>query len=239
MHFYNKDNILVHEREKMHTKTRLIIEVSAALLFAFLVIIGFVRFMPAVFVSGVAVPWKILYELSPYILLMGMAVLLCKISGRPVASGLGFSWAQGKRQLLAALIMFLITISLVLLPLLFGAQKTDVLGAKIRTPLLAYYMIKALLAVGLGEELLFRGYFYERLREITGSELWAAVLSAILFGLWHYQNGQDILQVLVTAGLGFFYGLARLKIRGCSTLATGLAHGLHDAAIIALGFILL
>ena len=230
----------VNEREKMRTKTRLIIEFSAALLFAFLVIIGFVQFMPAVFVPGVAVPWKILYELSPYILLMGMAVLLCKISGRPVASGLGFSWAQGKRQLLAALIMFLITISLVLLPLLFGAQKTDVLGAKIRTPLLlAYYMIKALLVVGLGEELLFRGYFYERLREITGSPIWAVALSAILFGLWHYPNGQDILQVIVTAGLGFFYGLARLKIRGCSTLATGLAHGLHDAAIIALGFILL
>lgn len=224
----------------MQTKNKLIIETAAALLLTFLITIGFVLLIPIMLVPSVSIPWRMLFELSPYLLLMGMAVLLCKIGGRPVASGLGVSWKQLKKQLAAALLMFLVTIFFVLLPLLLGAEKADVLGAKIRTPLLlVYYMAKALFIVGLGEELLFRGYFYERLREITGSGIWGAVLSSVLFGLWHYPIGQDFLQVLITALLGLFYGFARLKIRGCSTLATGLAHGLHDAALLALGFVLL
>lgn len=224
----------------MKTKTGLIVETAAALLLASLIVIGFVLLTPVVFIPSVPIPWRILFELSPYLLLMGVAVLLCKIGGRPIAIGLGFSWKPCGKQLATALILFLFTISLILLPLLFGAKPADVLGTKIRTPLLlAYYMIKALLVVGLGEELLWRGYFYGRLREITGSPTWAIVISSIFFGLWHYPIGQDFLQVIVTALLGLLYGLARLKVRGCSTLSTGLAHGLHNAAILALGYLLL
>lgn len=224
----------------MQTKARLIIETAAAMLLTFFITIAFVLLSPKVFVSSTPVIWRLLFELSPYLLLLGMAALLCKIGGRPIASGLGFSWTQIKKQLAVAIVMFLVTISLVLLPLLFGAEKADVLGTKVRTPLLlGYYMSKALLVVGLGEELLFRGYFYSRFVELTGSGLWGVVLSAIFFGLWHYPNGQDFLKVIVTGLLGFFYGFVRLKVRGCSTLATGLAHGLHDAALLALGFTLL
>ncbi|HWR22462.1 MAG TPA: type II CAAX endopeptidase family protein [Feifaniaceae bacterium] len=222
------------------TKPGPITETAAAMALTFLVTIGFVLLVPAALAPSVPVPLKILFELSPYLLLLGMAVLFCKIGGKPAAEGLGFSWAQLKRQLAAAFVLFLVTISLVLLPLLFGAAPGDVLGAKMRTPLLlCYSVIKAMLVVGLGEELLFRGYFYGRLLEITGSPAWALVISSVFFGLWHYPIGRNFLQVLVTAFLGFLYGLARLKIRGCSTLATGLAHGLHDAALLALGYILL
>ncbi len=224
----------------MKAKTGLIVETAVALLLSFLIAIGFVLLTPVVFVPSVSVPWKILFELLPYLLLMGMALLLCKTGGRLSASGLEFSWKPFGKQLATALILFLITISLVLLPLLFGAKPSDVLGTKIRTPLLLiYYMIKALLVVGLGEELLWRGYFYGRLREITGSPIWAVIISSVFFGLWHYPIGQNFLQVIVTALLGFLYGVARLKVRGCSTLSTGLAHGLHDAVLLALGHLLL
>jgi len=92
--------------------------------------------------------------------------------------------------------------------------------------------------VGVGEELIWRGYFYERIKEITNSGTWAVVISSILFGLWHYPNGQNIMQVLMVSGLGLIYGFARMKVKDCSTLATGIAHGLHDAVIIILSYIL-
>ena len=87
--------------------------------------------------------------------------------------------------------------------------------------------------------MVWRGYFYERINRIANSGTWVVVTSSILFGLWHYPNGQNIMQVLMVTALGLMYGFARLKVKDCSTLATGIAHGMHDAAIIILSYILL
>jgi membrane protease YdiL (CAAX protease family) len=42
-----------------------------------------------------------------------------------------------------------------------------------------------LLSVSLCEEIMFRGYFIERVEELTGSTLIAALASCLLFGLAH------------------------------------------------------
>lgn len=96
-----------------------------------------------------------------------------------------------------------------------------------------------MLFVGMGEEMLFRGYFMERFRTLTDSWIWAVVMSALMFGIWHFPNGQDFLQVILTALIGAIYGLAMLKIKNCSTLSLGIAHGLHDVYILILSCILL
>ena len=62
----------------------------------------------------------------------------------------------------------------------------------------------------------------------------AVVVSSVLFGLWHYPGGQDVLQVIMTAAIGAIYATARLRVRHCSTLATGTAHGLHDLTLLTL-----
>ncbi|WP_051115591.1 CPBP family intramembrane glutamic endopeptidase [Clostridium pasteurianum] len=105
--------------------------------------------------------------------------------------------------------------------------------------IIIYYIVFDMLFVGMGEEMLFRGYFMERFRTLTDSWIWAVVMSALMFGIWHFPNGQDFLQVILTALIGAIYGLAMLKIKNCSTLSLGIAHGLHDVYILILSCILL
>ena len=224
----------------MNTKVRQVAEASFMLVMVFLIIILYVMFLPYMASSGAAISLKILFELSPYILMAGLVVTVCKFKKQPVSIGLGFKVSHIMKQLMIAGIIFAITISFILIPLLCGADKNEILSFKARNPvILIYYVIKSIFVIGFGEELIWRGYFYERINEITNSGLWAVVVSSILFGLWHYPNGQNIMQVLVTCCLGLLYGFARLKVKDCSTLATGVAHGLHDAVIVILSYILL
>jgi len=196
--------------------------------------------MPYIYSSDVPAALIILFELLPYILMVGLVAMVCKLRKRPIAIGLGFKKEHIAKQLLIAIIIFAITISFIVIPLLCGANKSDLLSFKARNPIIMiYYVIKSLIFVGVGEELVWRGYFYERINRIANSGTWAVVTSSILFGLWHYPNGQNIMQVLMVTALGLIYGFARLKVKDCSTLATGIAHGMHDAAIIILSYILL
>jgi uncharacterized protein len=224
----------------MNIRVKQILETGCMLLAILLIVILFVIFSPYIFSSGVAIPIKILFELSPYILMVGLVTIACMLKKRPISIGLGFKKSHITKQLFIAIIIFAITISFIVIPLLFGANKSDVLSIKVRNPIiLIYNVIKAIIFVGVGEELIWRGYFYERIKEITSSGTLAVVTSSILFGLWHFPNGQNIMQVLMVSGLGLLYGFARLKVKDCSTLATGVAHGLHDAVILILSYILL
>lgn len=223
----------------MSARSRLVLETLVALAGVFSITVAYAAVHPVVASTGV-VPLVIAYELLFYVLLVAFVVALGKLRKRPAAEALGFEWRPFRRQLLIGAAIFAITISFIVVPLLFGADRTELLSFKARNLwVLLYYAVRALFFVGFGEELVWRGYFLDRAREITGSGIWAVVLSSLLFGLWHYPIGQNVLQVLATAGLGMLYGFARLKVRGCSTLATGLAHGLHDAAIVVLSYFLL
>lgn len=224
----------------MSIKTKQILELVGVLIATFAIIIVFVMLMPYVASLNVAIPIIILFELSPYMLMVGLVIMVCKMNKRSVLVCLGLKKNHITKQLLIAVVIFAITISFIIIPLLCGVNKGEVLSFKARSPLiLIYYILKSIIFIGLGEELVWRGYFYERLKEITGIGIWAVVISSVLFGLFHYPNGQNILQVIMTSGIGFFYGFARLKIKDCSTLATGIAHGLHDAVILILSYILL
>jgi membrane protease YdiL (CAAX protease family) len=206
----------------------------------FLIIILFVIISPYILSSDAAIPLKMLFELSPYIIMVGLVTVVCMLKKRPISIGLGFKKSHILKQLFIAVIIFAITISFIVIPLMFGANKSDVLSFKARSPfILIYYVIKAFIFVGIGEELIWRGYFYERIKEITNSGALTVVISSVLFGLWHYPNGQNIIQVLMVSGLGLIYGFARLKVKDCSTLATGVAHGLHDSIILILSYIML
>src|SRR5262249_10278335 len=45
------------------------------------------------------------------------------------------------------------------------------------------------LSIGLGEELLMRGYLIPRLERIVKSKVWAIVISSMFFGCWHMPSG--------------------------------------------------
>lgn len=175
-----------------------------------------------------------------YFFLVGMPFIVCNIMKNPVGK-LGFKKGDLLKQVWVGMEIFVVlSVFLTIAIFILGDNKGILLSTKRNgIGIVIYYIVFYMLFVGMGEEVLFRGYFMERFRTFTGSGIWAVVLSALMFGIWHFPNGQDFLQVFVTALIGAVYGLAMLKIKNCSTLSLGIAHGLHDVYILILSCILM
>lgn len=188
---------------------------------------------------GTATASKMMLSVAVYVLFVAVPILAMRF-GKISLSELGFTRYHIGKQLLNALLIFIATILLVLLPLLFGADKTNVLSFKSSSlEVLIFYLLYDLFCVGFGEELVFRGYFYARISAFTRIAWMPAVFSAVLFGMIHFPNTHNLINVAATAGLGFIYGLCRWKLKDCSLLSLSLAHGLHDAVIILLSYLIL
>ncbi|MGN0552479.1 MAG: lysostaphin resistance A-like protein [Oscillospiraceae bacterium] len=94
-----------------------------------------------------------------------------------------------------------------------------------------YEFFYCILAVGFTEEFVFRGFIYEKVEKISGKAWVAVTVSSVLFGLFHIFGG-DIMQIIMTAFLGAFWCLCRLKINNCTLLSLIIAHGIYDALIV-------
>lgn len=93
-----------------------------------------------------------------------------------------------------------------------------------------YEFVYCIIAIGFTEELVFRGFMYEKFKGVFGSEAVAVIGSSVLFGLFHILGG-DIGQILITGFLGILFCLCRKKIKDCSTLSLIVMHGIYDALI--------
>ena len=100
-----------------------------------------------------------------------------------------------------------------------------------------YEFFYCIFAVGFVEEFVFRGFIYEKIKSIGQNNRIAIIGSSVLFGLFHLFGG-NIIQIVMTACLGAFFCFCRLKIKYCSTLSLIIAHGVYDALITVLAFIL-
>ena len=89
----------------------------------------------------------------------------------------------------------------------------------------AYRLVYYLIAVGLTEEFVYRGFFYERLKEICLSDWAPALVSSGLFALGHLFVGKFGIGQFV---IGLFFCWCREKLPHCSLLSLIIAHGLHD-----------
>ena len=88
-----------------------------------------------------------------------------------------------------------------------------------------YRLVYYLIAVGLTEEFVYRGFFYERLKEICLSDWAPALVSSGLFALGHLFVGKLGLGQFM---IGLFFCWCREKLPHCSILSLVIAHGLHD-----------
>ncbi|UKA69993.1 CPBP family intramembrane glutamic endopeptidase [Arthrobacter sp. FW306-06-A] len=170
--------------------------------------------------------------LATFVVFFAAIGLAGRTEGIRFATAVGFSTRHAGWQLLTALALLAVTlaVTLALAALgfhMFGEGQTGLL------PFL-YGAVRSFLLVGFGEELIWRGYVLGAVRRNLRSGAAAVLLSSALFGLWHYPGGQDVLQVLVTMLFGVLWSAARMKIRHCSTFATGTAHGLHDLALLVI-----
>lgn len=126
-----------------------------------------------------------------------------------------------------------------IMPLLLGVKITDLTSFKPKSMLsVVVQTLYDLLFVGFVEELAFRGYLLEKIRSIGCSDLWAVVISSLLFGLWHYPSSQNWAQVGFTFALGLVFATIKLRSKNHSLIPLIIAHGLGDAALVWLAYFL-
>jgi membrane protease YdiL (CAAX protease family) len=207
----------------------------------YVIIVLIVALSPTIVaLGGKSIPLKMALILLVPALMAAVPFITCKVRNIRLQD-FGYSTKKFIKQLVIAFCIFAVTFSLVvLIPLLIGMDKADVLSFKPRSlGILIFYIIHDFIFIGFGEEFIFRGYFFSRIEKAANSKLIAWIASSLLFGLWHFPNGLNIMKVAVTTLIGLIYGFGRYKIRDCSVYSLSIAHGLHDTAITVLSYFLL
>lgn len=94
--------------------------------------------------------------------------------------------------------------------------------------------VQDILFVGVGEEIVFRGYIQNQFTVWLKKCKWLSpLIAAAMFGLWHLING-SLIQVLFTTAIGCVFGYAKYFIKDCSLLSVIIAHGLYDFSLVIL-----
>lgn len=86
-------------------------------------------------------------------------------------------------------------------------------------------------AVGVVEELIFRGIIYQQLMKLVKNEWGVIIVSSVLFGFFHMFTG-NIIQILMTTIIGFVFAVIRYKNKRCSTLSLIFMHATYDFMIM-------
>lgn len=97
-----------------------------------------------------------------------------------------------------------------------------------------YDFVYCIVAVGLVEEFVFRGFVYSKIKILSGSIAVTIAVSSILFGIFHFLNG-NVIQMVATCFLGVIFCLCKEKIKNCTLLSLIIAHGVYDALITVWG----
>ncbi len=136
----------------------------------------------------------------------------------------------GTQIIVGVLVGVCLSFLLTAIPILLGLG--DMVGEKTELHLwkVAFNFMYCIAGISLGEEFVFRGFVYEKIKRITKKTSCAVILSSLLFGLAHILSGNPI-QVIMTAGLGVLFCVCRLKIRNCTLVSLVFAHGIYDALI--------
>jgi membrane protease YdiL (CAAX protease family) len=123
----------------------------------------------------------------------------------------------------------------VALPVLLGQSLKDLVPVR---DSLWFAIPYRLIFVGFAEELLFRGYLLNSIKRISNSTITAIVVSSFLFGAWHYILSGSIAQVAFTTAIGIILAVPRMAGKNCSIVSVSLAHGLYDATLSILSWVI-
>lgn len=221
----------------MKQKTKTIIEI----LIVYLILLA----MPALSLVNRLITqdriFSLLLSMLLYVLILAVVIIPCKIQHKKISEYWGISKQKLLPQICTALIPFAITVSVfVLLPLLLGVDKRMILSAKY-TDIgeISLRILFFMVFVGPVEELVFRGYLFGKLKEITQKDFAVCLITALMFGFWHFPSSLSLLNVFCTFVIGLVFAAAKVKLKNCTLLSLCLAHGLHDTVILILSCLLL
>jgi membrane protease YdiL (CAAX protease family) len=145
------------------------------------------------------------------------------------------SWAA--TIILAVLfgVAFKVLMKAIVMPYL-GAPPVNQYAQELRQPAAALeFIVYAILGAGIGEELVFRGWLFERLRKIMGAGVGPLILivliSTALFGIAHYM-GQGWFGVVQATIVGFVFGVAYAATGRLIPLM--IAHAAFDLTALAM-----
>ena len=144
----------------------------------------------------------------------------------------GFSKDKKKFQIIVGILMGIaMSFILTLIPHLFGFGEYFDSGKRYKYLWqFIYEFFYCIFVVGFVEELVFRGFIYEKIKSISQKDMIAIIGSSVLFGVFHLFSG-NIVQMIMTACIGAFFCFCRLKVKNCSTLSLIIGHGVYDALI--------
>lgn len=214
----------------MSKTKKMILQFIIAVLGVFAVLFGLVMFNKYLLMKFTLVSRMILMIVTQWFLFLIPGILML-VNNEKVCN-LGFTKEKISRQIfIGILLALLMSAVFTVLPILLGFK--DMVGSTNYTQAwqFVYNFIYLIFGVALAEELIFRGYLFNKLLEIKKSRLFAVIISSLLFGLFHIFNG-NLIQIFMTAIIGFLYCIAREKIKGCTLLSLIIAHGLYDALIV-------
>lgn len=168
--------------------------------------------------------------------IIAVVPIILMLAAKDKPSDYGFSKEKLLRQILIGVLIGLcMSFVLTLLPILAG--KGDWVSNGRRYQYLwefIYDFAYFICAVSLTEEFIFRGFIYRKIRIQSNSDTAAAMISSILFGLFHFMGG-NVVQLIMTGLIGLFLCLCRMKIKNCTLLSLIIAHGIYDALITVWG----
>ncbi|CDZ24318.1 abortive infection protein [[Clostridium] cellulosi] len=213
---------------KTKTKTSLI-QLLICVLGTFLIDFGIALFNQYI-LKSISIPLRIVAMfVNQWLLIVPSAILM--ISNKEKLSDLGFTKEKIPRQIgIGILLAIAMSLVFTVLPILLGFKNyiSNVRYTEVWKFIFEFF--NTIFAVALAEELIFRGYIFNKLLEIKNNKWFAIIISSLLFGLFHMFQG-NLLQILLTALLGIIFCIFREKIKGCTILSLIFTHGIYDFLI--------
>lgn len=162
-----------------------------------------------------------LYTMNQWIIPVMVLILLKKDGKTP--GDIGFSKVKILRQIAIGILLgVLLAIIVYVLPALISGKSADISQVDFKISGLIYYVF----GVAVSEEILIRGYIYQKLRDIQGSNVFAMIVSSVIFGLFHILGG-NVYQIVFAAIFGFVLCFVKSKLRHCTLLSLIFAHGIY------------
>jgi len=213
---------------KTKTKTSLI-QLLICVLGTFLIDFGIALFNQYI-LKSISIPLRIVAMfVNQWLLIVPSAILM--IVNKKKLSDLGFTKEKIPRQIgIGILLAIAMSLVFTVLPILLGFKNyiSNVRYTEVWKFIFEFF--NTIFAVALAEELIFRGYIFNKLLEIKNNKWFAIIISSLLFGLFHMFQG-NLLQILLTALLGIIFCIFREKIKGCTILSLIFTHGIYDFLI--------